>query len=215
MKKALFAGAGLLLFALSAQAGVSPYVALKAAYVNPTSSTKLSESGDKIKLDDGVAGARAALGLGTKAPLGAFRTEMEFVWNDKPEQSTHTYNTAGALVSREKASLESKAIMLNAYYDFKTPTNFVPYVGAGIGLGHLKGKVSWTNAGKTGGGKLSDESFAWQIGAGLAYRFSCCLSLDLGYRFMDYGRIHKKLGGDKVKASLKANEFSLGLRYYF
>lgn len=215
MKKVLLTGAGILMFTLSAQAGVSPYVALKTTYVNPTSSTKLSDSDVKVKLDDDVAGVRAALGIGTKAPLGAFRTEIELLWNDKPEHSAHAYDAAGALLAREKVSLESQAVMLNAYYDFKTPTHFVPYVGAGIGLSHLKGKMSWTDAGETGRGKLSDEAFAWQVGVGVAYRFSCCLSVDLGYRFMDYGRINKKFDGDKIKASMKANEFSLGLRYYF
>jgi opacity protein-like surface antigen len=66
-------------------------------------------------------------------------------------------------------------LMFNLYYDFLKGSRFTPYLSAGLGLGNMKlDKVSG-----------SDAVAEYQIGAGMAFRISDRVVLDLKGRYME------------------------------
>jgi OOP family OmpA-OmpF porin len=74
--------------------------------------------------------------------------------------------------------------MANAYYDFNFGSNFIPYVGAGIGWGHGWSQVFVSNN-PFGLGNFSRsfdrDSFAYQGVLGLDYKISTSLRVGLSY----------------------------------
>lgn len=209
MKKILLTSLALMSFVSVAHATeISPYVSLKGVYTKTTASNfkyaGITTSGDpdnsKTTFSDSTYGARLAFG----AKIDFLRTELELGWN---KDFSKTYSEGDGY----KASFKTKTALLNAYYDIFTKGGLTPYVGAGIGLSHLNARVAEE--------KLSGNSFAWQVGAGVAYNLTNNLALDIGYRYMDYGNVSKntsdEYGTGKLKAKLKTNEVLAGLRYTF
>jgi len=60
-------------------------------------------------------------------------------------------------------------------------------------------------------GSVDDTTFAWQLGAGVAYAATDHVTFDAGYRYADYGDFTK----DDDKIDVSAHEFYLGARYAF
>ena len=88
--------------------------------------------------------------------------------------------------------------MFNGYVDLGTWSGITPYVGAGVGFAYNK-LFGFTDTGyaysdgvqsPTGG--YSDDggkwNFAWGLMAGLSFDVTQNLKLDLGYRYLDYGK---------------------------
>lgn len=100
--------------------------------------------------------------------------------------------------------LWSFAWLVNAWYDIPTSSNLTPYFGGGIGFarGHV---ASLNNV------DLTSSGVAYQAGAGVDYRISRKVSLDVGYRYFgvsdtgtnnsDFGSIDQ--AGSSVLASAK------------
>lgn len=115
--------------------------------------------------------------------------------------------------------------MVNVYYDFGQFRNFVPYVGAGVGIAyHMLDEVYFTEnpnlLNRIQGN--NDATLTWPVQAGTAYQISDRAVLDFGYRYIDLGRI--KSGrvdsagfvNPVVRVDdLYAHEFKVGLRYHF
>ncbi len=96
----------------------------------------------------------------------------------------------------------SWAVLVNGYYDFRTGTNWVPYIGGGIGFA----KVDLDS-----GSSDDDDVLAFQAGVGIAYEFSPQVSASLDYRF--FGTEDPEFFGlsyDYLNSSIMA-----GLRYSF
>ena len=98
-----------------------------------------------------------------------------------------------------RANLSSYITMINGYADLGTWYGITPYVGAGAGFAYNKlfGMTDTGFAAVDGappgpvGGYLSDGgkwSFAWGLMAGLSFDVTQNLKLDLGYRYLDYGK---------------------------
>ena len=197
------------IFALNANAmDFNPYVSAKLKYAvmdNSVDGTyKNNESGYEYKwdVDDNVFGGSIALGVFTPLENGAFRTEVEYTKNAEAEKTNF---------SIIKAKAETQAVLANLYYDINTGSKLTPYIGAGIGGAKVKFSVEDESEDKT--------TFAWQIGAGIAYALTDKLSLDMGYRFIHYGdftqdeELFDEYEHDKFES--KAHEIHLGLRYNF
>ena len=82
----------------------------------------------------------------------------------------------GVVVGSGGGHLDVTAYMANAYYDIQTNTKFTPYIGAGIGY------VNVAVGDETG---RSDQGYAYQFKAGIAYQFNPPVDFILGYRFFD------------------------------
>lgn len=103
--------------------------------------------------------------------------------------------------------LYKHSFMANAYFDYLTCTPWTPYVGAGIGLSHLK--VDFGDEGK------STNNLAWQVMAGIAYDVTSNWTVDAGYRYADLGRVRWNYGEGVIKTTARDHEIMLGARYNF
>ncbi len=127
--------------------------------------------------------------------------------------------------------ITSDSIMANVYFDL--PFNWIgmkPFIGGGIGYGHNKmDPIKWRDATSSGvlpGG--SSSGFVWQLSLGADIPLSATWALEIGYRYMDLGKIKKDAGPDidgqfnpppngtgSATGSLRANELMVGFRYTF
>jgi opacity protein-like surface antigen len=131
----------------------------------------------------------------------------------------------GGPVDPLHTSLKTYTLMLNAYKDLGNFGGFVPYVGAGIGAAyHRLDDVYFTGnpnlVNRIHGN--NDVSLAWALMAGVGYQISDRAIIDVGYRYIDMGRIESQrhdTGGfvnPAVKIDdLTAHEVKVGLRYHF
>jgi opacity protein-like surface antigen len=90
--------------------------------------------------------------------------------------------------------------LVNGYVDVGTWYGVTPFVGGGVGVANnrLTGVTDTgfaypgNGTGSPTGGYLSDSSktnFAWALMAGLDFNVTQNLKLELGYRYLDYGKL--------------------------
>lgn len=156
-------------------------------------------------------GTALAVGGFFQIPNGAVRTEIEYSQKADAENS---YESMGDIY---KAKIEIQSLMLNAFYDIDIGSKVTPYIGGGIGYAKLKlDDQYWKDA---YGKDIDDNNFAWQIGAGVAVELTDNVSVDAGYRYVDYGDLSATgddgYGGETESVDVTANEFYLGARYTF
>lgn len=200
-KTLLLAGVAACLFSANANAfDATPYVSAKLRYSDM--SADVSELDLKRDVDDKVLGGSFAAGVSTKVNGGAVRAELEY---NKNADAKKTHNLYGRLVNME---IESQSLMINGYYDIDTGSKLTPYVGAGIGYAKIKGKLSVLGESPY---SEDDNNFAWQVGAGVGYALNDKVSLDAGYRYVDYGDFTK----EGLKWESSAHELYVGARYAF
>ena len=233
MNKILLLAGATAVFAFSFEANacdLKPYISAKinAASVNNKIKMSLAEFynmepentriWDYFRGDehDSTWGFSLAAGIKKELEKGAVRAEFEFT-RFQPASSYVTHRR-----NQIKYKTQIHSYMINTYYDFDTGSAFTPYIGGGIG--YAKTKFSATHW-EIGTETSSHTNFAWQIGGGIAYAVNDNVSIDVGYRYVDYGKIDKitdivsygVLGSDFYKTSIdtSANELYAGIRYTF
>ena len=188
-------------FAAANAFATGPYVAAKAKYV--ITQDEIQAKGlfdDKSKLDTNVWGGAFAFGGVLNYRYGDVRYELEYTQN--------------STAKKRGVKVRTQGVLFNAYYDFnlRTYLPIKPYVGAGIGWGHVEFVADELS--------VKNNGFAAQIGAGLNIRIFSRTYLDLGYRYMVYDDFDIKYRGanntsQKVEYKPRAHEIALGLRYEF
>ena len=233
MNKTLLLASAAAVFAFTFEAGacdLKPYISAKINAASINNKLKMTEAsyynlepeyteiGDSFRNDmhDSTWGFSLAAGIKKELEKGAVRAELEFT----RFQPTSSYVTIDGRQTKYKTQIHS--YMINAYYDFNTDSAFTPYIGGGIG--YATTKLSDTRA-RTGAKSNSHTNFAWQIGGGIAYAVNDNVSIDVGYRYVDYGKFDKitdivdfgELGPDAYRTSIDttANELYAGIRYTF
>lgn len=86
---------------------------------------------------------------------------------------------------------------------------FLPYLTAGVAFAN----GSLTDV--TGGYEDSQTHIGWTVGAGVEFAVADNVSLDLLYRFSDYGSKDYDLGGTPVPTSLTTHTISAGVNFKF
>ena len=145
-----------------------------------------------------------------------------------------------------KQDITVNAIMLNGYYDIIEHKGMIPYLTVGAGIAENKGGIARQDGtkfdmglvNKTAKGrslkKKSTRNFVWNVGIGTSYSFTDKLSLDLGFKYLDLGRVKTfderevecfnasgvpapKLNVSNIEsiAKLRVHSFTVGLRYKF
>lgn len=186
----------------------APYVSVKGVV------TDLSASLDGYDIDYENLGLNVALGTKVNENM---RVEFEIAYRDEDSvNESYVYETGGFLYGgQDDISLSTMSYMINGYYDFYNQSSLTPYVGLGLGLAEVKYENEWWEDSPmgilSGKWKASKTKFVWNVAAGLSYKINEKTSLDLGYRYVDYGSFSKE--GSKFET--KANEFSLGVRFAF
>ena len=155
------------------------------------------------------------------------RTEVEFALRSNASNSRDgmVVDDDGDLNRwKTKQITNLSTLFFNAYFDVNTGTPFTPYIGGGLGIAFnyssLKMELSDGVDFATMSKSRHDTTFAWNVGAGLAYAFTENVSADLGYRFIGTGyREFSGRDGDgdkwKLGSSPYIHEFYLGARFTF
>jgi len=198
----------------STERELSPYVSLKASIFRQSENLEINSSfGHETVVAENANPLRAAIGLQYNK---MFRIEAEYTDNGKKPTN---------LASGEAAQLfhrdSSESYMMNLYYDIKLAQNLSPYIGAGLGYGHIKNTIFDLMTGEPMSRNF--DMFVWQAGAGLGYELSENFTLDFGYRYIDFGSKKFKedfgFGFPIIPVSLEmkraGHEFSFGFRFNF
>lgn len=168
-----------------------------------------------IDSDTGWGGA-IAIGRKLDSPflgVGSARVELEFAYQgaDLDEERIRIDGGGWEAVTGDDYSLMT--IMLNGYYEFPIAEGFALYGMAG--LGYAKFDVdyiirTYTEAGAAVGDPwsppgVSDNAFAYKLGAGVTYNFDEMWAMDLGYEYLgvsDAG-IADSINGHNVVLSVR------------
>lgn len=162
-------------------------------------------SGGGINADIGhETGFVGVLALGQSFANG-FRGEVE-LGNRRNE-----VDSSGNVSASGKSSVFSA--MINGYYDFATGSAFMPYLGAGIGIGQLKMDVSRVG---TASINSSGRGIGLQGIAGVAYQMDDNWTSTLEYRYYNLqGAEVNVVGANSVDADYDSHSIMVGLRYTF
>ena len=151
--------------------------------------------------------------FGQFGALGSVRADLQYSYREADVDS-HSINGIAALNSFGK--LKESAGFLNVYYDFdSTGSQWVPYLGAGVGYG----EVSFDNYGTLATGTVLDQTkgrWGYQLIAGLGYEIAPQATLFADYKFRDYGDFDvttTTLASTSLRA--RSSSFNFGFRYAF
>jgi opacity protein-like surface antigen len=142
-----------------------------------------------------------------------FRSDVTYVYRGGYEISDH--DGAGNAIS---TNIKSNSMFLNGYFDFPSRwPRLMPYIGGGVGWAKNQlGTVSYARTSINGG---TTNNFAWNAGVGFGFQISKGMILDVGYRYVDLGKLkldtQPALGFAEYSASgqFRSNELQLGLRF--
>jgi opacity protein-like surface antigen len=109
----------------------------------------------------------------------------------------NTFSNGGVLdngFNKYTANKSEWLVLANAYVDLGTWWCVTPFIGAGVGGARVT-MANYTDVGQTALGGSSSAfannaskwNFAWAAHAGLAYKVSPSLTLELAYRYVDLG----------------------------
>ena len=151
-----------------------------------------------------------------------FRTELAVDYRSGYAVST----SQAGILDKYNVDIDAWTFMANGYVEPSRLGAFKPYVGGGVGLAVVQSHdASLHFRGAFADLALPDKmetNFAWQLGAGVAYELSDSVTLDLGYRHLDAGRVmvgsnSTASGGvaEHSRGSLITDEVLLGARYTF
>lgn len=178
----------------------------------------------KTHMDDSWTGG---VGAGCSSGSRGFRYEFMLGYHgDRSLGGTTSpyWNGAAAVMNPIKSSVTTYTGMVNGYFDLGNFRGVVPYVGVGVGLAYnqmddyslpIAGAVPYRVKGD------NDLTLAWSVMAGFAYQVSERAILDLGYRYIDFGRAATSRTDNFSFTpaalsvdSMNAHEIKVGLRYH-
>lgn len=127
---------------------------------------------------------------------GEYRGKSNFHGSDNVRAPNGTFS-----VDNYSGSKSEWVFMANAYVDLGTWYGFTPYVGAGVGAARITitgfrddgliyqscaiGSCAFPSTAYAE--DASKWNFAWAVHAGLTYKVTQAMSIDLGYRYIDLG----------------------------
>jgi opacity protein-like surface antigen len=209
------------------QASSTNYADSNYAYVGDTvTETSLSNSafgGVGLGCGSGSRGIRGEVMLNQTGSRNFTGTPNNFGYTEV--FTAPNPNPPITIVDPIHASVKSTTLMFNGYKDLGSFGGITPYIGAGVGVSYNKmSDVYFTGNPfllNTIGG-ASRTSLAWSLMAGVGYQMNERAILDLGYRYMDYGKAESGRVDNTGAINpplrindITAHEFKVGLRYHF
>ncbi|EHP9584444.1 porin family protein [Salmonella enterica subsp. houtenae serovar 50:g,z51:-] len=149
-----------------------------------------------------------------------WRTEGEYTFRQNTE---FTSGSTAFPTSYNHLQLKSERLILNVYRDFDLGYNLSLYGTGGLGIAKVKAG-GWQGNTSREYATSTQNNLAWSLGAGVTYSPIERLSIDIGYRYVDMGKVEsgyndfsnaRGLKDEQMKARLSSNEFTLGTRYLF
>ena len=112
------------------------------------------------------------------------------------------------------AKISAISALFNGYLDLGTWYGVTPYIGAGAGAAYLRATDYASTVAPFSSDAHHQWNFAWAAMAGLAYPLTHNLTLDVGYRYINFGDV--KTDADLVIfKNVAAHEVRGGLRWSF
>ena len=125
----------------------------------------------------------------------------------------HTGSLSGANTN-PSGSVEVFNGMVNALWDFRTGTPFVPYIGIGVGM--AEAKLENFSVGSHPLANSTDTVFAYQPMVGVRYHITDGLALGVEYRyFATVDPTFKDSTGVKFSSSIASHNVLANLSYFF
>ena len=225
MKKTLLVATVIMMSAFQAQAVVvHDYIAIRGTYAGMEHKSKEKYSGSTERpvynWNDNVGGGSVAYGL----KAGYLRAEVEGNINSATETTRNFLTETGEIDSTTVGKIKTSSVFFNTYLELPVDFPVRPYISAGAGMSHVKAQFKNSSPVYTGKTKLIKNRFAWQVGAGIATEITPEWAVDIGYRYINYGRITKETfepeeGGavdhSTLSVSSQSHNVYLGLRYTF
>lgn len=149
-----------------------------------------------------------------------WRTEAEFSFKKDYEYTSGSTNFPTSFNHHKVAT---QSIFFNAYRDFDVYKNISLFGSIGLGVTKIKSS-GWQGVETRQYGSNTDTNLAYSIGAGISYKPVKAINIDLGYRYIDLGKVESGLNNftnsrglqdEQMKAHLEKNEFYFGARYHF
>ena len=109
---------------------------------------------------------------------------------------------------KERTSYDQQRYMAQFYYDFPLRSAFRPYLNVGAGAAYTDVSYRYYNTHDTD----NDTTVAWNAGAGLGINVTRAWSFDLGYRYVDSGKLK---AFDDATVKVRSHEGYMGIRYTF
>lgn len=152
----------------------------------------------KMTLDSGFLGT-VAVGYDFAGP---FRAEGEYAWQKNDLDQVSYNNSFGNF---REGDLKVQSLMVNGYYDVDTSSQWVPFIGAGIGWAKVDLNTPALSLGD------NDNVFAYQFMAGVSYLIDDQWAIDAQYRF--FGTQDATI--QDADFSVNSNNLMVGVRYSF
>ena len=200
MRKLFVISAITLFLGFNAQAEVKPYVSGK---VNIDSIIYNVEESSVLDSEDSVFGGSTALGIAGDKTL-PLRAEFEFNLMSEAEDNMLAYYIPSSQFVDVTVKAKINTYMLNFYYDFYNRSNFIPYIGFGIGLATAESTLAIEGLEES----YKETAFAYQYGIGSYYKINNNLLVDIAFKINNIDL--SDTGADVTDLVL-----SLGLRYNF
>lgn len=132
----------------------------------------------------------------------------------------------GTFIDTYQGFLRSTVFLANGYIDLGTWNCLTPFIGAGVGAAYNTFSdlvdIGVPTAGSGIGRNSSNFNLAWALHAGISYAVTQNFSVELAYRYLNYGSVTDTIdcnGGcnpDSYKLkSLTSNDLMLGVRWRF
>ncbi len=177
---------------------------------------KVKYSGGKEALNSsnrGSLGASLALGYNFYSRyFMPVRAEVELGYSFNASYSSVASHLRGGSYSFTD-TIGTQTLFVNGYYDFYNTSQVTPYLSAGLGTSWLR---SSGNIAGYSTGSNTEVSFAWNIGAGLGFKLSDTIGVDVGYRYANLGRAKTGLSSQgMIETNVASHQLMMGLRYNF
>ncbi len=132
---------------------------------------------------------------------GSLRGELEYTYRAVDSE-------ADSLTGREY-EFENQSAMYNLYFETCPHCAFSPYLSVGGGATYISSRYP-----VEGGQEIKNHktNFTWSLGGGVGILINRHTNLDLGYRYLNMGRIKAE---DGTKYEITNQEYYIGLRYTF
>jgi len=142
--------------------------------------------------------------------VGALRVEGEISHRKNDWEAF----TAQGLALAAEGDFSSLSFMVNGWYDFNTSTNWVPFVGGGIGISAMNMEINRI-AGIPQSYDESDTVFAYQFGAGIGYKLTPKATISLSYRLFGTSDVEFVDPVDTDTYEYLSHSFMIGTRITF